>query len=265
MGSTILTVIVLVVMWVVVLVPMFARRNEESLETAGGRLGGAVRILARRNKPAPHVSHADDTEIEDAVPDETEDIEALEAEEVSEVDDPAVVERPMPSSRAQMLARRRRTLGTIVMLAVMTALLAAGWRPRIWLVQVALDVLLVGYLWWLRQEVRRERQRRARRARRREPVARTESRPGAARPVRRTEPVEKVAEEAVAEPVDDGRWEPRPVPTPTYVNAAIHQRRPGERQHETVALDDQDPDLYAEFEDDYPTLEIIAPPRAVNE
>src|SRR5262249_23288854 len=157
--------------------------------------------------------------------------------------------RPVTTSRAQMLARRRRTLGTIVMLAIITALLALGWRPRLWIVQVGLDVLLVGYLWWLRQEVRRERARRARRAQpaaRGEGVARTEATAGErrsagyaqgpSRPVRRPasdpadevmsdEMVDDATEETVDQPadevVDDGRWDPRPVPTPTYVNAAI--------------------------------------------
>jgi hypothetical protein len=272
MGSTILTVIVLVVMWVVVLVPMFTRRNEESDETMAGRFGGAVRILARRSRPAPHVSRADRTEDEaDAVDEDT-------AEELSDVDIedeevPELIERPMPSARAQMLARRRRTLGTIIMLAVMTALLAIGWRPRIWVIQIGLDVLLVGYLWWLRQEVHRERARRERRAQRGEPIARTAARPNSRRPApvstRRpvaspvAEPEEPVVEETA---VDDGRWEPRPVPTPTYVNAAIVQRRrvvvEEDPVHEAVALDDQDPGLSDEF-DDYPTLEIT-PQRAVN-
>lgn len=269
MGSTILTVIVLVVMWVVVLVPMFTRRNEESDESRTGRFGGAVRILARRNRPAPHVSRAED---------EADTVDEDAAEELSDVDYddeelPELTERPMPSARAQMLARRRRTLGTIIMLAVMTALLAVGWRPRIWVVQIGLDLLLVGYLWWLRQEVHRERARRERRAQRGEPIARTAARPNSRRPATATRPARRPAP-PVAEPeapveetaVDDGRWEPRPVPPPTYVNAAIHKRRrvvvEQEPVHEAVALDDQDPGLSDEF-DDYPTVEIT-PQRAVN-
>ncbi|HEY9389667.1 MAG TPA: hypothetical protein VIR27_07855, partial [Mycobacteriales bacterium] len=51
MSSTILTVIVLVVMWLVVLVPMFVRRADEPVEPAGDDSGDAAtptRILARR-------------------------------------------------------------------------------------------------------------------------------------------------------------------------------------------------------------------------
>lgn len=241
MGSTILTVIVLVVMWVVVLVPMFTHRNEDNVGFTG-----AVRVLRRRNAPAPHSSHS-----------------AEEEPEPSEEDgpQPEVVRQPMATTRAQMLARRRRTLGTIIMLAIMTALLAAGWRPRIWLVHAALDVLLVGYLWWLRAEARREKARRARRA------ARSARGERVARTVARNIPAdsEAVEEQHVEEPpVDDGRWEPRPVPRPTYLDAPVHYAaEPPAAPHEVVALDDQDPDLY-EF-DDYPTAEIVSPPRAVNE
>jgi hypothetical protein len=270
MGSTILTVIVLVVMWVVVLVPMFTHRGEESDETMAGRFGGAVRILTRRSKPAPHISRADqsvedEAEMSDEAAEEVSDVDT----EVPDEEVPELIERPMPSARAQMLARRRRTLGTIIMMAVMTALLAVGWRPRIWVIQIALDVMLVGYLWWLRQEVHRERARRERRAARGEPIARTAARPSSRRPAAR--PARRPMPEPVAEPVeetaviDDGRWEPRPVPVPTYVNAEVHQRRPLVREepaHEAVALDDQDPGLSDEF-DDYPTVEIT-PQRAVN-
>jgi hypothetical protein len=318
MGSTILTVIVLVVMWVVVLVPMFARRNEEAEEAAAG-LGGAVRMLARGGSASR--SEDDEEDVPDAAMDAAWADETSEVDSASEIDPPESAEderdgyvvdaraetnervgmgersdagrRPMSASRAQMLARRRRTLGTIIMLAIITALLALGWRPRLWIVQVGLDVLLVGYLRWLRQEVRRERARRARRAQRAargEGVARIEvtgrdrrpsSNPdGPSRPVRRpaAEPPDQVmtdevvaaeeAEQPAEEVVDDGRWEPRPVPTPTYVNAAIHERRPSVREehyHGVVELDDDDPEFSAEFEeDDYPTLEILPPPKAVN-
>jgi hypothetical protein len=241
MGSTILTVIVLVVMWVVVLVPMFTHRNEDNVGFTG-----AVRVLRRRNGRAPHSSHLADS------PEEP---------ELSEEDSaPDAVQRPMATTRAQMLARRRRTLGTIVMLAIMTALLAAGWRPRIWLVHVCLDMLLIGYLWWLRAEARREKSRRARRAAR---SARGEQ---VGRTVARNAPADADAvEEHIAEepPVDDGRWEPRPVPRPTYLDAPVARRVVlDDIPHEVVALDDQHPDLY-EF-DDYPTAEIESPPRAVN-
>lgn len=237
-GSTILTVIVLVVMWVVVLVPMFTHRNEDNVGFTG-----AVRVLRRRNAPAPHSSHQ------------------TEEPELSEEDshEPDVAQRSMASTRAQMLARRRRTLGTIIMLAIMTALLAAGWRPRIWLVHAGLDILLIGYLWWLRAEARREKVRRARRAAR---SARGEQ---VARTVARNMPADSDVEEQVVEepPVDDGRWEPRPVPRPTYLDAPVARRAVvDDIPHEVVALDDQHPDMY-EF-DDYPTAEIESPPRAVN-
>ena len=50
MSSTILMAIVLVVMWLVVLVPMFVRRGDERAETRSmDRFATAMRVLSRRS------------------------------------------------------------------------------------------------------------------------------------------------------------------------------------------------------------------------
>ncbi|MGI8868860.1 MAG: hypothetical protein ACR2F6_08440, partial [Mycobacteriales bacterium] len=63
--------------------------------------------------------------------------------------------RPLPAKRARLLERRRRTLGTIVVAALVSLLLAMTWLPVMWIAQIGCDVLLVGYLVWLRQEAKR--------------------------------------------------------------------------------------------------------------
>jgi hypothetical protein len=134
MSSTILTVIVLVVMWVVVLVPMLVRRtDEEVLPEEVPSTGGGVQLAVR-----PRV--------------------ATQAEE------------QVSASRAAMLARRRRALGTLITLVVATAILAAVLAPRLWAANAVCDLLFVGYLGWLRAEAKRaaelQRRRAARQARR---------------------------------------------------------------------------------------------------
>jgi hypothetical protein len=101
MSSTILTVIVLVVMWIVVLLPMVVRRPDEPAEA------------------------------------------------------PAEPAAPVSTPRAAMLARRRRTLGTLLALVPGTAAAGVLVSSRLWLANVVCDLLLAGYLGWLRAEARR--------------------------------------------------------------------------------------------------------------
>jgi hypothetical protein len=113
MSSTILTVIVLVVMWVVVLLPMVVRRGDEPAEAPA--------------EPAGLVS----------------------------------------TPRAAMLARRRRTLGTLLALVPVTAAAGMLVSSRLWLANPICDLLLAGYLGWLRAQARRAAVVRTRRATRR--------------------------------------------------------------------------------------------------
>jgi|SRR5215470_4633850 len=101
MSSTILTVIVLVVMWIVVLLPMVVRRADEPAEA------------------------------------------------------PAEPAAPVSTPRAAMLARRRRTLGTLLALVPGTAAAGVLVSSRLWLANAVCDLLLAGYLGWLRAEARR--------------------------------------------------------------------------------------------------------------
>ena len=146
MSSTILMAIVLVVMWLVVLVPMFVRRHDDRSETRSmDRFATAMRVLSRRSPGTGGVAGRRRYATTPPVP---------YADGASPV---------RTAARARMLRRRRRTLAvlaTTAVLGVPAALLVAPW---LWPVAVSAGLLLVGYLGWLRQQVRREEERRDRR------------------------------------------------------------------------------------------------------
>src|SRR5829696_1832465 len=202
MSSTILMAIVLVVMWLVVLVPMFVRRHDERVESRSmDRFATAMRVLSRRAPGSGGV--ATRRRYATATP-------------TSYADGASPVRT---AARARMLRRRRRTLAVLVATAVVgvpAALALSGW---FWLAQVPATVLLGGYVGWLRKQVRREHERRA----------------------RRREMFGAPAEHAVrrapaAEPAAGRSWRPVPVPTPSYVPAPAVRRRTGSM----IDLDDDD-------------------------
>ncbi|MGI9092215.1 MAG: hypothetical protein ACR2FF_01940 [Mycobacteriales bacterium] len=183
MSSTILTAIVLAVMWVVVLVPMLMRRREDTAETRSvERFSSAMRVLARR-QPVGLDDAADDVVSPDAASDvavtaartrpwsaalpgaapATASARAASATP-RPLAEPVAAERPMFDSRVVMMRRRRRTLGTLTALALAFVGTALLWRPVAWIAQGGGDLALLGYLWWLRAEAKREHMRRERRA-----------------------------------------------------------------------------------------------------
>ena len=141
MSSTILMAIVLVVMWLVVLVPMFVRRGEERAETRSlERFSTAMRVLSRRGPSSGGI--AGRRRYATAPP-------APYADGASPI---------RTAARLRMLRRRRRTLGVLAataLIGVPAALTVSTW---LWLLQVPATVLLVGYVGWLRAQVRREQQ-----------------------------------------------------------------------------------------------------------
>ncbi|MBI1758664.1 MAG: hypothetical protein HYR62_05500 [Actinobacteria bacterium] len=139
MSSTILTVIVLVVMWVVVLVPMMVRRDmldDEEMHQPDISTPLPARLLSRSLRLDPRRA--------EAVP----------------PDDPGCADRgygrsTRRASRVEMLIRRRRTLAALASLAALSLLAATTLAPAWWAVQTGLDLMLTGYLVWLRAEARR--------------------------------------------------------------------------------------------------------------
>jgi uncharacterized membrane protein len=221
-SSTILMAIVLVVMWLVVLVPMFVRRGDERAEARSmDRFATAMRVLSRRapgsggvagrRRPATPTAYA-----EGASPVRT-------------------------AARVRMLHRRRRTLGVLAATAVLGVPAGLTVSPLLWAVQLPALLLLVGYVGWLRAQVRRERDRRSRRAALFGEPAAAATEPATRRPARRSEPAAApaaaagVASGATAGSADRS-WRPVPVPTPTYVTAPVVRRR----TDSVIDLDDDD-------------------------
>ncbi len=242
MSSTILMAIVLVIMWLVVLVPMFVRRGEDRAEIRSmDRFATAMRVLSRR---APTSGVAGRRRYATAPP-------APYADGTSPI---------RTAARERMLRRRRRTLIMLAGIAVLAAPAALALSSWLWLTQVPATLMLAGYVAWLRAQVRREHERRTRRA------ALFGEAAGAPAPhaVRRrpSRVASAIAAEEAAK-IADRSWRPIPVPTPTYVTAPVARRRAATM----VDLDDDDPtfaDLDArEFET--AAHHSYQRPRAVNE
>jgi hypothetical protein len=157
--SPMMTVFVLAVLWLIVVVPMLFRRHDERRrEKSVDGFGRSMRALGRR---AP----AADARAEVFVPS----ARRAEAKAVS-------TRRPVPAAqealmypvdrsemseaRAQMMARRRRSLGVLgagTVILVPTAFLTGG---LMWLVALPFMLGLFGYLLFLRSQAQRDRDRR---------------------------------------------------------------------------------------------------------
>jgi hypothetical protein len=237
--------IVLVIMWLVVLVPMFVRRGEDRAELRSmDRFATAMRVLSRRAPSSGGVAGRRRYATSPPSP---------YADGTSPI---------RTAARERMLRRRRRTLAVLAGIALLAAPAALALSPWLWLAQVPATLLLIGYLGWLRTQVRREYERRTRRAALFGEAAAAAPAP-ASHAVRRSGRVAAaVAAEEAAE-ASDRSWRPVPVPTPTYVTAPVA----GRRTESMIDLDDDD----LTFTDlDATGLErraarVYAGPRAVNE
>jgi len=128
-------------------------------------------------------------------------------------------------------AFRRRVVAFMLITSLVTGLLAGILYPMVWWGHAAVDLALVGYLVYLRRQVRIEEDIRARRQSRLA-HARRRSAPApapAARPEQTRAPVVEEAEPEVEEPQESG-LAPRPV--------FRHRTRPGTI---VVEADDEDP------------------------
>ena len=177
--------------WLVVLVPMFARRRQEVSKTTDSAL--AARVVRRggdRRPERPGAARTNhqveeygmpDTELDHADVDADTDAE-LDAEQAPEEadwrpvhsDDARAGRRYRPGrggydpeaaalvARAKY-ARRQRIVLTMLLLALTTGVFAAIVTPMLWSAHAAIDLSLVGYLTYLRRQVRIEQDIRARR------------------------------------------------------------------------------------------------------
>ena len=210
----------IVVMWAVVLVPMWLRRHDAATESRSvDRFSTAMRTLSRRTTSGPgrryvvmprrseggvsvHVSGA-------AVP------PAPPAKPAKPVARPA---RPAQATRARksLVARRRRLFLGLIGLTLFTMLLAAV-GVFSWALQIVFDVVLIAFVIHLRGQVKRA----ATASQRRAPAAPTPRRPvsrpaAPARPRQAAASAPMVDEPLEATGTDDGTWEPVRIPPPTY-------------------------------------------------
>jgi hypothetical protein len=159
-----MTVFVLTVLWLIVVVPMLVRRNDlRRRERSVDGFGRAMRALGRSSATARAESR---TEV--FVPRER------------RAQAPAVpARRPVPAAqealmypvdrtemsaaRAQMMTRRRRSLTILVGGAALFGILALAMGGTLWLLEAAFLTGLGGYLYFLRTQARRDRERRVNR------------------------------------------------------------------------------------------------------
>ncbi|GGM81061.1 hypothetical protein GCM10012275_59640 [Longimycelium tulufanense] len=213
----------LAVAWLVVLVPMVARRRQEVNRTADSAL--AARVLRRGGRqPGAPPSNAEEGF---AMPD-PEHIEPIEDDERIDLVEEAEPRRYRPGrggfdpELAAALARekyqfRQRVVLVMLLLALATGVLAFIAVPMLWWVHGAIDLALVGYLTYLRRQVRIEEEIRQRR------MARMAG--GRRRTTGRAHPAAPPAEH----PADDA--EPAPPPRTPHPGATI------------VEIDDEDPEF----------------------
>lgn len=213
-----LIVVGLVVAWLVVLVPMVARKRADA--TRGSM-----------------------EEEYDAMPEADTEFEA-EFDDYDEYDDdldefvPPRVFRPgrggYDPETAAIVAQakyafRRRVVGTLLLTALVTGVIAGVLYPPAWWVHAAVDAALVAYLGYLRRQVRIEEDVRARRqARIAQARRRNARRSGEAQPHLVAQPPAPSGEG------ETSRDQQRPAPPPRFQ----HQVRPGTV---VVDVDDEDP------------------------
>ncbi|GAA1261595.1 divisome protein SepX/GlpR [Saccharothrix xinjiangensis] len=204
-----LIVVGLVVAWLVVLVPMVARKRADA-------------------------SRGSMEEEYDAMPDD-------DFEDYDEYDEPDLEYAPRPfrpgrggydpegaaiAAQAKF-AFRRRVVGSLLLLALVTGLVAGLVLPVLWWAHAAVDVALVSYLGYLRRQVKIEEDVRARRQARLAQVHRRRATRQADEPRR--------GAEAGGEDADEARGEAAGLPPQPRFH---HEVRPGTV---VVDADDEDP------------------------
>jgi hypothetical protein len=248
-------IVALAAAWLVVLVPMVARRRQQVARTADSALAARV-VRSGRNEDREEFAMSDPGKSRPSVEDDLAELEA-ELELEDDVDEPEPEPEPLPQPKrgsraerdrpgyrpgrggfdpeaAEIAARakysfRQRVVVILLVIAVSTGLVAGFVFPLAWWGHGAVDVVLAGYLVYLRRQVRIEEEIRQRR------LARFNS----TRAPRRAAPPPPAVEEEehtqvedvdVVEPVRREVVERRPSPTSRVRRSAV-----------VVDLDDEDP------------------------
>jgi hypothetical protein len=252
-------IVALAAAWLVVLVPMVARKRQQVARTADSALAARV-VRSGRNEDREEFAMSEETvKSRPSVEDDLAELEAdLELEDDYEEPEPQPLPQPSRAERAEreragyrpgrggfdpeaaeIAARakygfRQRIVVSLLAIAVITAAVAGFLIPLVWWGHGAIDVALVGYLVYLRRQVRIEEEIRQRR------LARFNSTRAPRRPAPRPsipeesfeddEPVEETEHVEVVEPVRREVVERRPSPTARVRRSAV-----------VVDLDDEDP------------------------
>ena len=218
----------IVVMWAVVLVPMWLRRHDAATESRSvDRFSTAMRTLSRRTTSGPGRRYV-------VMPRRSEGGVSVHVSGAAVPPAPPVKAakpaRPVPQARpAQatkgrktLVQRRRRLFLGLIGLTLFTMLLAAVGVIS-WALQIVFDVILVAFCIHLRNQVRRTSGSSGQRHR--APAAPTPRRP-VSRPAAPARPKRVAQSPAAGAPVvdepleatgtDDDTWEPVRIPPPTY-------------------------------------------------
>jgi membrane protein implicated in regulation of membrane protease activity len=159
MLSPFMTVAVLTVLWLIVVVPMVLRRNDERRrERSVEGFGRAMRALGRR------AGTPDEARAQVYVPRQNRAKLAAPARRPVPAAQEALMYPPdrseLSEARAQMLARRRRSLGVLVGGSIVFGLLALIMGGAMWLLATPFLLGFTGYVWFLRNQALRDRSRR---------------------------------------------------------------------------------------------------------
>jgi hypothetical protein len=162
--SPMMTVFVLAVLWLIVVVPMVVRRNDERRrDRSVAGFGRAMRALGQRS---PAVASAGAQRSEVFVPRER---RAASLASATRRPVPAAQEAlmypidrsEMSAARTQMMARRRRSLSLLILGALVSVTAALLMGGVLWLVAAPFILCLAGYVYFLRSQALRDRDRRA--------------------------------------------------------------------------------------------------------
>lgn len=254
-----LIIVALAAAWLVVLVPMVARKRQEIAQTGDSALAARVVRSGMARSEQREEFDMSDNEQRDTGTFADEDVFEgdSDADLADEADGAEPAGQPVARSgdrsfgryrpgrggfdpeaaeiaaRAKYAHRQRVVLGLIAV-AVVTALVAGFVLPLLWWAHVAADLVLVGYLVYLRRQVRIEDEIRQRR------LSRLHGMPSSERPGHRGAAVEAADPVGPAEDVEDVEIAARGQEIP------VAERRPTPtsrlRRHAVVVdLDDEDP------------------------
>lgn len=160
MLSPMMTVFVLAVLWLIVVVPMLVRRNDERRrERSVDGFGKMMRAMGRRPQDAssapevfvPRERHAAATAAPARRP-----VPAAQEALMYPVD-----RSEMSAARVQMMSRRRRSLGILGVGSVIFSVLGVVLGGVMWLLAAPFLLGLVGYGYFLRSQALHDRDRRS--------------------------------------------------------------------------------------------------------